>query len=66
MADAAFLSRAPILEAVDDLPDHGSFHTIDMIFQGLTNLRPRRLMSLLQACRSIKVKRLFFVYADKH
>jgi hypothetical protein len=55
-----------ILEALDELPDHESFHTIDMIFQGLTNLRPRRLMALLQACRSVKVKRLFFVFADKH
>jgi hypothetical protein len=55
-----------ILEALDELPERGSFHNIDMIFQGLTNLRPRRLISLLQACRSVKVKRLFFVYADKH
>ena len=56
----------PILEAVDDLPERGSFHNIDMIFQGLMNLRLRRLISLLQACRSVKVKRVFFVYADKH
>jgi len=55
-----------ILEALDELPDHESFHTVDVMFQGLTNLRPRRLMSLLQACRSVKVKRLFFVFADKH
>ncbi|WP_371679468.1 type IV toxin-antitoxin system AbiEi family antitoxin domain-containing protein [Microvirga sp. KLBC 81] len=55
-----------ILEVLDELPDHESFHNVDMIFQGLTNLRPRRLMSLLQACRSVKVKRLFFVFADKH
>ena len=55
-----------ILEALDELPNHESFHNIDMIFQGLTNLRPRRLTSLLQACRSVKVKRLFFVFADKH
>ena len=29
-------------------------------------LRPELLMKLLQACRSVKVKRLFFVFADHH
>jgi hypothetical protein len=29
-------------------------------------LRPRLLSDLLQACRKIKVKRLFFVFADRH
>jgi hypothetical protein len=55
-----------ILEALDKLPGHASFHNLDMVFQGLSNLRPRRLMSLLRICRSIKVRRLFFVFADRH
>lgn len=55
-----------ILEALDELPDHESFHNLDMVFQGLTTLSPRRLAALLQSCRKIKVKRLFFVYADRH
>ena len=55
-----------ILEALDALPAHATFDNLDMIFQGLANLRPRRLMALLRACRSIKVKRLFFVFADRH
>jgi hypothetical protein len=55
-----------ILEALDELPAHGSFHTIDAIFEGLVNLRPKLLATLLGHCRSVKVKRLFFVYADKH
>ena len=55
-----------ILEALDALPAHATFDNLDMIFQGLANLRPRRLMTLLRACRSIKVKRLFFVFADRH
>ncbi len=29
-------------------------------------LRPERLMELLTLCRSVKVRRLFFVFADKH
>ena len=55
-----------ILEALDELPAHATFDNLDMIFQSLTNLRPRRLMTLLRTCRSIKVKRLFFVFADRH
>lgn len=55
-----------ILEALDELPDRESFHNIDMVFEGLVNLRPRSLMALLKDCRRIKVKRLFFLYADRH
>jgi len=55
-----------ILEAIDELPGHAGFHNLDMIFQGLSNLRPLRLETLLQICKSIKVRRLFFVFADRH
>ena len=55
-----------ILEALDTLPQGESFHTVDMIFEGLTTLRPRLLTQLLKSCRKIKVKRLFFVFADRH
>ena len=55
-----------ILEAIDELPENESFHNLDMIFEGLTTLRPRLLTELLNSCRKIKTKRLFFVFADKH
>lgn len=55
-----------ILEILDELPKNESFHNIDMIFEGMVNLRPKMLTTLLTQCRSVKVKRLFFVYADKH
>ncbi len=55
-----------ILEALDELPSHASFSNLDKIFEGLTTLRPNQLMKLLKNCRSIKVLRLFFVFADKH
>ena len=55
-----------ILEAIDELPESESFHNLDMIFEGLTTLRPRLLTELLNNCRKIKTKRLFFVFADKH
>ena len=55
-----------ILEALDELPNNESFHTLDKTFESLVNLRPKLLTTLLVQCQSVKVKRLFFVYADKH
>jgi hypothetical protein len=54
------------LELLDELPHHESFHMADVIMEGLTNLSPRRMQSLLEAASSIKVKRLFFVVAERH
>jgi hypothetical protein len=55
-----------ILELLDELPDHESFHQVHMLMQNLGNLSPRRLQKLLADCRSVKVKRLFFFFADQH
>lgn len=55
-----------ILELLDELPDHESFHQVDMLMEGLSDLAPRRLQTLLVRCRSVKVKRLFFFFADRH
>ncbi len=55
-----------ILEALDELPNNASFTNLDYIFEGLAALRPNLLMMLLELCRSVKVRRLFFVYADRH
>ncbi|MGC1300744.1 MAG: type IV toxin-antitoxin system AbiEi family antitoxin domain-containing protein [Caulobacteraceae bacterium] len=55
-----------ILELLDELPNRESFHQADMLMEGLTSLSPRRLQELLVACRSVKVKRLFFFFADRH
>lgn len=54
------------LEMMDEIPETVSFEQADEIFQSLTNLRPSLLSQLLQACTSIKAKRLFFFYADRH
>lgn len=54
------------LELLDELPQHESFHMADMIMEGLTNLSPRRMQSLLEVTSSIKVKRLFFLFAERH
>ncbi|MFT3991841.1 MAG: type IV toxin-antitoxin system AbiEi family antitoxin domain-containing protein [Luteolibacter sp.] len=55
-----------ILELLDELPDRTSFHHVDKIMEGLAGLRPRKMQKLLLDCRSIKVKRLFFFFADRH
>jgi hypothetical protein len=55
-----------LLELLDELPNRESFHQVDMLMQGMTNLSPRRLKKLLSDCKNVKVKRLFFFFADRH
>jgi hypothetical protein len=55
-----------ILELLDELPEHESFHQVDVLMEGLSNLSPRRLQTLLEACTSVKVKRLFLFFAERH
>ena len=55
-----------VLELLDELPGMEDFHVADTIFESLATARPRRLSGLLTRCRSVKVKRLFFVFADRH
>jgi hypothetical protein len=56
-----------ILELLDELPaGRESFEQADKLMEGLSNLSPHRLQKLLARCRSIKVKRLFFFFADRH
>jgi len=67
--DASFPVSSPeraMLEALDELPDGAGFDQLDMVFQGLTSLSPRKLMALLADCRKVKVIRLFFVFAERH
>jgi hypothetical protein len=55
-----------LLELLDELPSRATFHDVDMIAEGLRTLSPRLLQKLLEDCRSVKVKRLFFWFADRH
>lgn len=54
-----------ILEMLNELPKNESFHIVDKLFEGLSNLRPSLLEELLHLCSSVKVKRYFFVFADR-
>ncbi len=55
-----------ILELLDEVPQRETFHQADMLMEGLRNLSPRRLHTLLSDCRSVKVKRLFLWFAERH
>jgi hypothetical protein len=55
-----------LLELLAELPEHESFEQVDKLVEGLANLSPRRLEQLLAACHNVKVKRLFFFFADRH
>jgi len=60
------LRRAAILELMDEVPQRETFHQADVLMEGLSNLSPRRLHTLLVACRNVKVKRLFLWFAERH
>jgi Transcriptional regulator, AbiEi antitoxin, Type IV TA system/Transcriptional regulator, AbiEi antitoxin N-terminal domain len=55
-----------ILELLDEVPQRETFHQADMLMEGLRTLSPKRLQKLLVDCRSVKVKRLFFWFAERH
>jgi hypothetical protein len=55
-----------ILELLDEVPQRETFHQADVLMEGLRNLSPRRLHTLLVECRSVKVKRLFLWFAERH
>ena len=55
-----------LLELLNELPDRESFHQVDKLFESLANISPRKMENLLLDCPNIKVKRLFFFFADRH
>jgi hypothetical protein len=55
-----------ILELLDEVPQRETFHQADVLMEGLRNLSPRKLQTLLNVCHSIKVKRLFLWFAERH
>lgn len=55
-----------VLELLDELPGFETFHQVDALMDGLTSLGPHRMSRLLRECRSVKVKRLFLWFAERH
>lgn len=54
------------LEMLNEVPDKVSFEHADQLIQGMTTLSPRTLQKLLEACTSVKVKRLFLWFGSRH
>lgn len=54
------------LELLDEIPHRETFHQADVLMEGLRTLSPHRLQQLLEACHSVKVKRLFLWFAERH
>jgi len=55
-----------LFELLDELPHRESFQMVDKLMEGLASLSPNRLQRLLEDCHNVKVKRLFFFFADRH
>jgi hypothetical protein len=55
-----------MFEVLQDVPAKESVYEADVLMQGLGNLRPARVTALLNACTSVKVKRLFLALAERH
>ncbi len=55
-----------VLELMSGVPERFAFEEVDLIMQGLANLSPRQLEEMLLDCTSVKVKRLFFWFAERH
>lgn len=53
------------LELVDLVPKEQSFSEARLLMEGLTTLRPELVQELLEACRSVKAKRLFLFLAEE-
>ena len=54
-----------VFELVDSVPDEQPFEGAQLLTENLTTLRPELVQELLEACRSVKVKRLFLYFAEK-
>ncbi len=54
-----------MLEALEDVPRLQSFEEARLFMGGLPTLRPELVQELLEACRSVKAKRLFLFLAQE-
>ncbi|WP_239026044.1 type IV toxin-antitoxin system AbiEi family antitoxin domain-containing protein [Sphingomonas paeninsulae] len=54
------------IEMLENVPQGPTFEHADMIFENLTTLRPKLLTNLLESCTSVRAKRLFLFFADRH
>ncbi|KQS36187.1 type IV toxin-antitoxin system AbiEi family antitoxin domain-containing protein [Pedobacter sp. Leaf194] len=55
-----------ILEVLYQVPHTISFEHADELMQGLNTLPPRSMQKLLELCKNMKVRRLFFYLSERH
>ena len=55
-----------LLEVLVDLRSAADFDYVDAVFGSVTLVSPPLMTEVLVACQSIKLRRLFFVFADRH
>ncbi len=54
------------MEYLHDVPKREDFDRVNNIMGRLASLRPKVLQQLLEACNSVRVKRLFMYMAEYH
>jgi hypothetical protein len=59
------LPERAMLEFLDEVPANQSLEHAALLMQGLHDLASKRVLELLRACRSVKVKRLFLALAAR-
>ena len=62
---SASTAERAMLETLFLMPDAVAPETARESMEGLVDLRPKRVTALLAACRSVRVKRLFLMLADR-
>lgn len=63
--DMATPERA-LCELLDELPARETFHQADVLMESARTLSPRKVQLILEACKSVKVRRLFLWFAERH
>ena len=55
-----------LAEVLLDVTDEQDFRSVDKLFESAVSLRPTVVQKVLEASRSVKAKRLFCWYAERH
>lgn len=55
-----------LLEILLDVSDEHDFRSVDKLFESAVSLRPTVIQGVLEASQSVKAKRLFCWYAERH
>lgn len=55
-----------LLETLVSVTDTSDFHAIDKLFESAVSLRPKTVQAVLEAAKSVKAKRLFCWYSERH